>query len=304
VVSCGRQWCDGSDRLFVSIGDVAVALASENPELGLWTGAAAKYFVVDEMKPDVTIRAAWAKLSGQSYGEEVFDSGALWRLYRVNGFYLFRFTSQGLGVVPYKVAWLNRDFTSGEVYLHPPFFRLGQPVNPLEYPLDELLIVNLLALGRGVEVHACGMVDDRGSGHLLAGQSGAGKTTIARLLHKAGGITVLSDDRIILRRLEGRLWMYGTPWHGDAGFASPARAPLSRVYFLRHGPKNELVPQRTTQAVARLFTCSFPPFYFPEGLNFTLEFLEQVAKAVPCYELRFVPDESVVEFVSEAEMKD
>ena len=55
------------------------------------------------------------------------------------------------------------------------------PIYPLHYPLDELLMVHLLARGRGVEIHGSGIVDADGYGTLFAGQSGAGKTTMSRL---------------------------------------------------------------------------------------------------------------------------
>ena len=91
--------------------------------------------------------------------------------------------------------------------------------------------------------------------------------------------------------------MYGTPWHGEARIASPDRATLTRIYFLQHGKTNELVQLEATEAVARLFACSFLPFYSPEALEFTLGFFEEVAKEVPCHELRFFPDKRAVEFI-------
>jgi len=288
----------------VSIADITIGLACEDPEFKLRVQGATKDFLVDEGEPDVSIRAAWGDLSKERGGRNLFEASTLWQLYRVDGFYLFRFTSRAFGSIPYKVASFNPDFTSGIVHLHRPFFQPGRPVDPLEYPLDELLMVNLLARGRGAEIHACGMVDQQGNGHLFAGQSGAGKTTIARLLQRSEGLTILSDDRIILRKAGERIWMYGTPWHGEARLACPARAPLTWVNFLRHGQKNELVPQRKAGAIARLFACSFPLFYSPEALHFTLGFLEKVVKAVPCYELSFIPDERVVEFLQRLKAKD
>ena len=154
-----------------------------------------------------------------------------------------------------------------------------------------------LPRGRGAEVHACGMVDPSGHGHLFLGNSGAGKTTLARLCGRVEGTRVLSDDRIILRRLDSRLWMYGTPWHGDAELACPDRAPLTRIYFVRHGQGNALVGQKPAHAVGRLFACCFPLFYSAEALAFTLGFFEEVVKAVPCCELQFLPDARVADFV-------
>lgn len=284
-------------RLCVRIADIAITLVSEDPGLMLGVDGPMQQFVVDETAPDVHVRATWSDLHNEDGGEKIFDSGGPWQLYAEGGSYRFVCTSPFFGSGPYKVARFNRDFTSGEVCLHRPYLASQPSVYPLEYPLDELLLTNLLARGRGVEVHACGVVDTAGRGYLFIGQSGAGKSTMARLWQKTGKAQILSDDRIILRDVDKRLWMYGTPWHGEAQFSYSARAPVTGLFFLCRGQRNELASLRGAEAAARLFACSFPPFYSREGLDFTLSFLEQVVKSVPCYELRFVPDESVVDFL-------
>jgi hypothetical protein len=283
---------------FLEIADFTISIFSNDAGLKLEIEGITKKFLGGRAEPDVRIQARWGDLMEKRGGEKIFDSGVPWQLYYDEGLsYRFHFTSPTLGPVPYKVASFDREFTSGEVYLHHPYFPLRQPLYPLEYPLDELLLVNLLAQGRGVDVHACGASDSKGNGHLFVGQSGAGKTTMARLWQNQSGITILSDDRIILRPGGTALWMYGTPWHGEAELASPGRAPITRVYFLSKGIKNELVPLSKSDAAIRLFACSFPPYYSREGLDFTLSFLEEVVKNIPCYELRFLPDERAVEFI-------
>jgi hypothetical protein len=249
--------------------------------------------------PEVRIGTAWDDLFEQNEGDHIFDSGALWQLYHQHGAYRFSFTSPALGRFPYKVASFNYDFSRGEVLLNRCVFNSDQPVYPLQYPLDELLVLNLLAAGRGVEVHACGVIDALGNGHLLVGQSGAGKTTMARLWQSEEAVTILSDDRIILRKDENKLWMYGTPWHGDAGLSCSTRAPLKQIYLLLHGQENELVPMRGAEAISQLFACSFTPFYSSAALDFTLAFLEEVVSTVPCQELRFVPNVNIVKFILE-----
>jgi hypothetical protein len=278
----------------IRIAGLTIALTSEDPRLAVPPEGAMRQFLVDEGEPDLRLRARWAKLEAVSGAEPLFDSGGPWRLVAANGSLRFSFTSPALGLLPYKVARVDRGFTAGEVWLHQPYFPSALPVNPLEYPLDELLLIHLLAAGRGVEVHACGVVDPTGQGYLFVGQSGAGKTTMARLWQTAQAGTVLSDDRIILRIEEGTLWMYGTPWHGEAAMACAARAPLAGLYLLRHGASNTLVPQQRSQAIARLLASSFPPLYSRDALDFTLGFFDQVARAVPCHELRFVPGEQVM----------
>lgn len=294
-----------ANKIFLKIADVTCSVTSADPLAELCVEGAIQNFLVSERDPDVTIETNWSDLSGMKYGgPKLFDSGSLWQLHRVNGAFLFSFSSEVFGPIPYKVASFKKDFSAGEVLLHRPYFRADESLNPLGYPLDELLFTNFLSLGRGVEVHACGVTDSHGRGRFFVGQSTAGKTTIARLWENEPNVAVLSDDRIILRRMENKIWMYGTPWHGEAMLASPSRAPLTAIYFLEKGQKNELIPQKSSDSVSRLFSCSFPPFYNRDALDFTLAFLESVVKNVPCYALRFTPDKSVVEFIKGKEKRD
>ena len=283
--------------LVLHIADINCELLSSDASLRLGFEGAMKKFVVEKVKPDIRVQASWSNLSGKRNGELVFDSGDLWKLYSENGSHCFRFISPVFGSHPYKMATFTKEFDSGEVYLHHSYFNRNQPIYPLEYPLDELMINNFLVRGKGVEFHSCGILDSQGRGYLFVGQSTAGKTTIAKLWENEPGVKVLSDDRIILRKAENRIWMYGTPWHGEAMLASEAKAPLSRIYFLEKGLKNELIPQKPSDSISRLFTCSFPPFYNRDALDFTLSFLEDIVKNVPCYELRFKPNKSVVELI-------
>ena len=171
----------------------------------------------------------------------MFDSGkGLWRLYRGGLGLQFVFTSAALGTLPYQMASFSQDFTEGEVSLRREVFADRLPLYPLQYPLDELVMVHLLARGRGVAIHGSGVVDADGRGTLFAGQSGAGKTTMARLWLPEPGVKILSDERVVLRQEGDVVWMYGTPWHGDGRISNQGRAPLDRICFLRHAPRNQM----------------------------------------------------------------
>jgi len=280
------------------IADLTIAVSATDQDLGLRFESPRQEFLVDEGNPDVKVRAAWSDLSvNHCRGERVFDTGSLWQLYREAGRYLFRFVYPPQGPTPYMIALFDLDFARGDVLFHRPHFRPQEAVDVLEHPLDELLMTNLLARGRGLMVHACGMVDSTGDGHLFVGHSKAGKTTLARLLQEVAGATILSDERIILRSGAGAPLMYGTPWHSDGKQASPAKAPLKRLFFLRHALGNERRLLDRTAAAARLLSCSFIPYYDRSAVEFSLGFCEAVTKAVPCYDFGFVPDESVAEFL-------
>jgi len=292
---------NGAKHLCLCIADIVIAVSAGGSDLRLRIEEPMEKFVVKDAPPEVSVRAAWDDLATMDQrGDVAFDSGGSWQISRSNGHYMIRCVSPAAGEIPYKIGWFEPDFMRGTVLVHHPYFQNVEALYPLDYPLDELVMSNLLARGRGVELHACGLVDSAGQGHLFVGQSRAGKTTTARLWQNREGIEILSDDRIIVRKCEGRFWMYGTPWHGEARLASPASAPLTRVYFLKHGQENESADLRAPEAVGRLLACSFVPFYDAVAMEFTLEFLDQMAADIPCRELRFVPDATAVEYVLRA----
>jgi hypothetical protein len=257
-------------------------------------------FEIEPTGGDVQIRVSWTDRLETPDGAPLFNSGGLWSLFAESGGYRFYFSTPFLGASPYKAAWFDREFRRGELVLFRPYFDRRKPIYPLEYPLDELLMIHRLACGEGVEMHAVGIVDDAGQGHLFLGHSGAGKSTTARLWKSESNAHILSDDRIILRQRDGRIWMYGTPWHGDAGIASPDAAPLSRIYLLEHASRTQLVSLSPGRAAAELFTRSFVPHHSQEGLQFTLRFLERVTREIPCSVFRFLPDKSAVEAICRA----
>jgi hypothetical protein len=297
--------------LSLGIGGIRLTVASQSRDLLLDVPSPAHQFLVDspvngespdESADGCTIEASWGAIPAAAPGDLVFDSGGLWQQFsdgsgsRGTG-HVFRFRSSFYGPLPYKECRVDADFRHARVVLSRDYLDCGQPVYPIEYPLDEILMLNLLSQSRGIDVHACGIEDSDGRGYLFLGQSGAGKTTTARLWDAIPGIRILSDDRIILRFVDGCLRMYGTPWHGEGQFASAPGARLDHIYFLGRGPMNEATPMAPTEAVARLMACSFVPFHDRAGLEFTLEFLQQVTRAVPVAELRFVPDGRVRDFI-------
>ncbi|HSS37661.1 MAG TPA: hypothetical protein VLT58_02725 [Polyangia bacterium] len=290
------------NALWLDIAGLTLAVTSD-ADLPIAAEGSARKFVTDATRgpPFVEVHARWGEPRVPADGAVAFDSGkGLWRLYRTPAGPQMVFTSPALGAMPYQAAAFSEDFRQGVVTMRRDAFAARLPVYPLHYPLDELLMVHLLSRGLGVEVHAAGVVLPDGRGWLFVGVSGAGKSTLSRLWRAEPDVTVLSDERIVLRREGGGLRMYGTPWHGDGQIAEPGTAHLDRVFFLQHGPRNAVRPVPLTDAITRLFVCGFTPFHDAAGLAFSLAFLESVARDCPCQELAFVPDRSAVAFVRSA----
>ena len=107
------------------------------------------------------------------------------------------------------------------------------------------------------------------------------------------------DDKATRDGSAGSIRMYGTPWHGEAAYASPGNAPLARIFVLEHGQGNVVTRLSRSQAVAELFARSFVPFHRHEYVESALAFLQEVVETVPCYRYAFEPDERAVEKILE-----
>jgi hypothetical protein len=281
------------------VAGLTIRVTCGERDLRIAPASASARFAVDRSTPDVEIDVVSAPgLDVTPHGECLFDSGGPWRLHRDGTGYLFQFFSSTHPASPYKIARFNSDFSIGQIAVDRSFFASAVSIDPLEYPLDELLVIALLARGKGVEIHACGIVVDESRGYLFVGQSGAGKSTMARLWLAKPGAIVLSDDRVIVRSEEDGIWMYGTPWHGEEPLASPSRGRIAGLFFLRHSDRCELVPVARPDAVARLFAASFPPFHDAAAIEFTLGFLDRVVGGTPCFELGFAIHRDAIEVIS------
>jgi hypothetical protein len=295
-----------SHAVTYQIGGISFGMFSHGDVL-LALDSALRDFEVPSAAPencDVNIRVSLVDQLPAPQLKPLFHSGGLWSIFeerrdQQDG-YRLNFQRSFPGETPYKSVWFDRNFTTGHLQLSRLFFPQDRAVYPLEYPLDEVLMIHRLACGQGLEVHAVGIVDELGRGHLFLGHSGAGKSTTARLWLAQPNIRILSDDRIVLRRQDGQIRMYGTPWHGDAGISSPHSAPVTNIFFLEQYRHNEILSLAPGFAAAEFFARSFVPRHCAQGLEFALSFIESVTREIPCNLFRFVPQQSAVEAIRHA----
>jgi hypothetical protein len=282
-------------RTCFRIGGVSVQVASDR-RADVALAASLMPFRVALGPSDINIQVGWVANLPSASGRQLFDSGSLWRLYETQGGFQFDFTTPVLGEAPYKRLLIDDKFHIACLLLNKKCFEDRNPPTPLEYPLDEVLITHRLSCEKAIELHGCGIVARKsGSGYLFVGHSGAGKSTTARLWTAHQDVEILSDDRIVLREHAGKTFMYGTPWHGEAAYASPAQSPLSKIFVLEHGFGNAITRLSPTQTISELFARSFVPFHRHDYVNSALDVLQQVAASVPCYRYSFEPDQRAVE---------
>lgn len=165
--------------------------------------------------------------------------------------------------------------------------------------LQVLLISYFGQRGEGMFTHAIGVKDLDGKGLLFAGESGSGKSATARLWHKHSKAMVLNDDRIIVRKLNGKFFIYGSPWHGEFSDYLASRiesAPLEKLFFIYHASKNTVRQLLQKEAFNLLYPALFPAFWDKQCLENIVSFSQDLIRSVPCYRLGFLNDKKIIQF--------
>ena len=227
----------------------------------------------------------------------LFDGDPSWKMFKGGEDY-FLMNRPPTFEWPLWLARINHRFTRVTVFINEEFIRKidsGRKIdNPVHYPLGQILLMYILAPKEGAMFHAAGL-KLKGKGVIFPGKSGAGKSTLTRQFAAGGNTTLLSDDRIIVRKIGDTFRAYGTPWPGDAGIALNKNVPISGIFFLNHGSANRITAMKPQQALERLLPVTSIPWYDREIMPKILDFCEDLVLNVPAYELDFKPSAEVVD---------
>ena len=285
-------------KLTLRLGGVVIRFVSYSPEIEFKRVPEQSQFV-SKTKPEITISVHPGPIPKYPLGEKVFSSRGAWDLHRNKGRWVFRVGWRRGNNSLAKLAVFDENFKSGQIYLNsskPTWFDLLNSY--LGYPLGHLILSSFLFINGDAVLHACG-INDRGKGIIFVGPSGRGKTTMASLWLKRKGALLLADERVALRKTDGKFYIFGIPryGYGKGHLSSPGKAPLERIFFLERGQKNCVYPLTKHRALSNLLITAFPPVWSPRGMKDVLEIFAEIAKKVPSSKLIFAPDRSAVDFV-------
>lgn len=156
----------------------------------------------------------------------------------------------------------------------------------------------LMGLNKYV-LHASCVLDKKKNAHLFLGHSGAGKTTITKL---AAPRLVLGDDMNLVSFSNNQFFVeagaIGGQFNSMIGYDQ--KVPVSACYWLKQAGKNERIDLQSLIAGQKLLA-SFANLHWPT-LSMTkveqlMNFSEQVIKHTKFYELKFINDASIWEFL-------
>ncbi len=246
----------------------------------------------------IEVRITSEKMPDYSGLTMFFDSGESWTGYKAGNAYYIVDHHPSLDI-PAMVSVLQPEKKSVTVYCSDFIVQKleqGDFSHPFSYPLDQVILSFFLADNMGGIIHSSGWLHD-GQAILFPGVSGAGKSTIARLIKGASGEAFLSDDRIVLSKQGTQIMASGTPWAGDEGDALNISAPLQGLFFIEKGAANYIKPLSPIESIRRLMPVLTVPWYDEVRVIKMMDFCDHLLKSVPVFSLTFTKNKALIDLL-------
>lgn len=142
-----------------------------------------------------------------------------------------------------------------------------------------------------VAIHTS-VIQYKGRTVLFLGESGTGKSTHTRLWREnIQDAVLLNDDSPMLRIIDGKPWMFGSPWSGKTPCYKTESYPLAACVRLSQAPYNQMRRLTIPQGYAAIHPSCPPDFAYDDTLyDYISDTLSCVLEQVPVYHLECLPD--------------
>jgi len=287
------------NRRYYQVGGLTVQVDSDLPITDTTFHPKFKHFEIERPGDDI-VRISHhlylPDLDVRDYGKEVHRKPP-WAIFKKKDSWIYAWIGSADQVVrPKLIAVFNQDYTRARIYSKDiENYQKGNLLTLSLFPTDQLPLGRVLADRRAFFIHSCGLVLD-GRGLLFVGHSEAGKSTVVKMLK--GQAKILCDDRIIVRKWPEGFRIHGTWGHGEVPDISPDSAPLSAIFFLEKAEENELIRIKSRQdALTRIWACLIKGYTADGWWGKILPLIEELARDIPCYSLRFDKSGGVVDLL-------
>jgi hypothetical protein len=185
-----------------------------------------------------------------------------------------------------QIAMLSADLKLWKLYAEDAI------IFPLKYPCGPIMMHYLTLNADAVMMHASCAFDGT-RGRMFSGFSGVGKSTMSRLWAESG-CTIINDDRLIIRKKGEDFLVYNTPMYYPD---EPKVAPLHAIFLISHSPVNRMSEITGAMAVSRVMAYSIQNNFDRKFVAKRLDFFSDLCAKVKVFDLGFVPDHEVVNFI-------
>lgn len=207
-------------------------------------------------------------------------------IYRKNTSWIYTAIPDEPGKDIYQVIVFNHDHSRARIYNENSRFFLKGNLSALSLmPTDQQFLARVFAHKDACWLHSGG-IKYKNNGFLFVGHSGAGKSTIIKMLKNHAEI--LCDDRNIIRKHTEGFRIHGTWGHGEVPLVSNTSAPLKAIFLLSHSDETRIVREHDrVKIIKMLLACLIKPFLTHEWWNLSIDFFSNLIKNTPVYSLYF-----------------
>ena len=133
----------------------------------------------------------------------------------------------------------------------------------------------------------CSAIAFDGCGVLFTAPSGTGKSTHTRLWREcfSDRVTVINDDKPLLKVKEDGIYVYGTPWCGKHGIETNTSAKVKAVVLIERAKENSAERLSFAEGYSVLFAQTHRPSE-PKAALKAIKFLNLFAESVDMYKLK------------------
>jgi hypothetical protein len=125
-----------------------------------------------------------------------------------------------------------------------------------------------------------------GEAYLFTATSGTGKSTHTSFWRQTFGqrAVMVNDDKPLLRMIDGKVYVCGTPWNGKHGLGTKITVPLKGLCILERAEENSIRPVTLPEVLPLLMQQSFRPRN-PASVHRVLELLSKLSESTGLYRL-------------------
>ena len=100
-----------------------------------------------------------------------------------------------------------------------------------------------------------------GEGYLFTALSGTGKSTHTANWRRYFGdrVTMINDDKPLIRKINGRYYVCSTPWMGKSDIGCNMISPIKAVYVLKRGEENTAAASTPAKQIRQLMEATLLP---------------------------------------------
>lgn len=147
----------------------------------------------------------------------------------------------------------------------------------------------------GLMIHSSCAIEE-GIAHIFAGQSGAGKSTAARLSQPR---ELLSDEATLVKISPDGIFVFDSPFRsGIETGGSVSAAPLASIQLLHQDLHNNRVLLGKADGLLNLMDKVFYWAHAPDETKKVMGLLKNLIEQVPSYNLHFKKDDTFWELIS------